>query len=811
MTDRIFEQYAPIYWNAGLPVIPLRQRNKMPDINQWSLFSSRMPTESEQAHWLASYPKGNIGLPLGPASGLCMIDIDTEDEALVAAIREILPPTPWVRVGKKGRGLAYRFEGQKNFKLRGEDGGMILEFLGQGNQMVMPPSIHPDTGMPYVANANLWDVLDQVEYLGEDIEDKLRGLLGAKGFSLGSGGRSAPLDVIPAGERDVQMIRQAGYLARVVLGIDKSASFSLYEAIQHIYTWVESFTAKVSGDEMDPNKGVAKLLEFLLKDLEKGRTLPVGWDAGLPSEWEDHPTIMRMRELNQSQRWDFVKARDWFAAKIAEKPDDISWHMEVVQAVLRAVAKDENFTELELRSLVSFIMATCGKELGFKKTDLMQVVKMERKGVSEDGIENHAKIAEELLEQMQKEGEIRYDKGKFWQWNGSCFKRYDEEDVAKYVMDNVTESMITRTWHGYQSVVNVMKRMVRRPLESEERGVNFANGFVGEDLRVVEHDPKYGCTFTLPFEYDGENASRCNRWLEFLADCWGHEPDFGERIMALQEMFAATLFGLAPQYQRAFLLFGKAGTGKTQVLRVLRALLPPDTVASLGPEQWDRRFATTALVGARANIVGELPERGVIAGNIFKEIVEGSPIQSEYKGVDVFVFVPESAHWFATNQLPISSDSSRGFTRRWLILDFGRVVPEKEQVKNLAEQIVAEERDAIAAWALGGLRRLIENNGYTLPECHERRVKQLRRLNNSVEAFLEDTHIVSKGEGEMPCKEVYDTYVFHHKDLNSYVRPVSYERFVQMLEELGFDMKHAVDVYGAPELRVQGLFRTKSQ
>ncbi|MPS70928.1 MAG: hypothetical protein E2586_20835 [Novosphingobium sp.] len=202
MTDRIFENYAPLYWNAGLPVIPLRHRNKMPDITQWSQYGSAMPTETEMRDWLASYPDGNIGLPFGPKSGLCAIDIDTEDEDLIAAILDALPPTPWTRVGKKGMGLIYRFEGQKNFKLRGPDGGMVLEFLGLGNQMVMPPSIHPDTGRPYTSDTNLWEVLGQIEPLGEDIEDRLRGLLGLKRVpakytmpseKIGEGGRHTAL------------------------------------------------------------------------------------------------------------------------------------------------------------------------------------------------------------------------------------------------------------------------------------------------------------------------------------------------------------------------------------------------------------------------------------------------------------------------------------------------------------------------------------------------------------------------------------------------------------------------------------------
>src|SRR3546814_13574775 len=106
------------------------------------------------------------------------------------------------------------------------------------------------------------------------MEQQLRELLGSKGFALGAGGRSSPVDIVPAGERDIQMTRHAGYLARVVLGIDKQNKFSLWEAIMHMHTWVENFPAKVSGDAMDREQGVAKMLEIQLKDLEKGGLIP---------------------------------------------------------------------------------------------------------------------------------------------------------------------------------------------------------------------------------------------------------------------------------------------------------------------------------------------------------------------------------------------------------------------------------------------------------------------------------------------------------------------------------------------------------
>src|SRR3546814_10209939 len=122
-----------------------------------------MPSLSIQQLWLSNYPENNVGLPLGGASGLCAIDIDTEDQELVDAILGALPTSPRVRVGKKGMGLIYRWSGQKNFQLRDKDNKSIVEFLGLRNPLVLPPSIHPDTGKPYTANADHWDVLDRSE------------------------------------------------------------------------------------------------------------------------------------------------------------------------------------------------------------------------------------------------------------------------------------------------------------------------------------------------------------------------------------------------------------------------------------------------------------------------------------------------------------------------------------------------------------------------------------------------------------------------------------------------------------------------
>jgi hypothetical protein len=112
--DNVFRDNAPFYWGANLPVMPLKIRSKAPILGEWTQYAVHMPSAAVRELWLRDYPRSNLGLPFGPASGLCAIDIDTTDEALVQAIMDCLPESPWVRIGAKGCAMVYRWQGQRN-------------------------------------------------------------------------------------------------------------------------------------------------------------------------------------------------------------------------------------------------------------------------------------------------------------------------------------------------------------------------------------------------------------------------------------------------------------------------------------------------------------------------------------------------------------------------------------------------------------------------------------------------------------------------------------------------------------------------
>lgn len=825
----IFAEYAPLYWEAKLPVMPLKKRQKAPILNEWSGYGTHFPSSAERDLWLRVHPDSNIGLPFGEASGLCAIDIDTEDQDLVDQIMEILPASPWTRIGKKGCGLIFKWQGQRNFKVRSEE-GMICEFLGRGNQMVMPPSIHPDCaecgtknaagphgvctncGAPslvYSSNTNLWEVMDRIQPLGLDIEERLRKALGIKGHKLSQEGRSAPMVVVPAGERDIMLVKNAGYLARIVLGIDRTNQFTLAEAMDQMYTWVADKTASIAGDDMDPEKGIAKLLEFLLKDVEAGKTMPNGWDTGLTAAQLEHPTIVALSASNESQRWTRTKASEWLREQSELRPDDDDWVLEKIEELVGLLAKDDQFTQLQLGVVFNDIKDRYGKLIA--KPDFTRAYREAKQGDNGEADADHEAIARRVLDTMCRYGEVRFDHGKFWQWNGSCFVELPFENIFNEVSTLIKGNVLCRRANDYSSVVKVIGMQAKGSLiEDPVTGVNFANGFLDVDGNLHEHSPRFGKTFTMPFNYAPERAGSCHKWLKFLEDVWGDDPDYADKVAALQEAFASTMFGVACKFQRAILLYGHAGTGKSTVMNVLRAMLPPEAVCSVPPHQWAGRFSLTAMIGRTLNCCGELSESMSIAGDKFKEVVEGTPQTTEFKGQDSFIFKPMAANWFASNFPPISRDGSNGFLRRWLVLRFNRVMMGENRIVDYHDELVAEEREAIAAWAMQSIGRLLRKHDYTLPATHHTVINSVRRANNDVAAWLQSNgKVISDNtpgifaDGQS-CYDAFKWYMRDQMGMNGN-RVFNMERFLQMMEELGHANESYIAADGSVKFKLFGI------
>lgn len=761
-----------------MSVIPLRPRAKVPALNAWSQYATQLPNPDKQAVWLESFGDGNIGLALGPQSGVIALDIDSVDERVAGVLQKVMPPSPWKRVGKKGAVYAFRFNGEKTFRIKDDKNATIMELLSKGTQVVLPPSIHPDTGEPYHASCELVDVVSVLPVLPPDFEEQLRQALLAAGFSLSSRGVTKVAEWVPAGGRDSAMVANAGILARAVVRGERS----LKEAIDEIETWVTTYTEKVVGDPLDPEKAVKKVLEFVRRDIvEGGRRLPPDWSEGLTSEefvfYHDYFG-------EEAEEWGLEAYSKETHRIFSEIPaEDMSNRNEAVDKILFRIAKSQHMNELDRSTLLRHIHIASGKSLQ------ISALKARLKELNSDELqgENHTEIAEALKRELEREGEIAFFSSRFYRWHGASWEVLEEWKILSTLAKEFGALMAARRFSDHRGILMILQKICTRELRSDQTsGVNFANGYLTTDMQLFNHDPRFGSTYVLPYRYLSEDARLPLRFLGQLDQCWGMEADFAERVQALREAIAATLFGLAPKYARAFCLFGLSHTGKTTILDIIKGLVPKGSMSSVPPGEWSDRFMPAQMAEKLINFGGDLNENQMIPGGTFKIIVEGGELAGQHKGEQIFVFRPRCAHWFASNHLPRSRDTSGGFTRRWLIWDFNHRIPEEGRNVNLAEEILAEEREDIVAWALPAMRDLMRQGTYTIPPCHEKRVAEIATLNNSVRGWLTSGRVVLKPGSRFEEAEAFGDYFIFTRQERS--QPFSIKRFRAAMEELSTEI-----------------------
>lgn len=790
--DLIFKNTAPRYWAANIPVIPLVPRDKRPVVENWQAFADCMPGVDQQRFWLERYPNGNIGLPMGRQSGLVAVDIDTMDNEIIQIIEEVCGPSPWKRVGAKGMVMVYKYNGHKTARIKNNKGETIVEILSARTQIVIPPSIHPKTGEPYMANADLLDLIErkQIPVLPTNVEMVIREALTDHGVELAVTGMSRITDWTPAGSRDNKMTSVAGLLAT---GITRG-ELSLMEAFGRMDAWWESFQERVVGDEVNPQKGRSKIIEFLTRDVNgpKRRPLPKGWDRDLSDEDKAQMGLVFDQDVEE---WDVNQLKTYMLAEFERHPKDSQGRMAVIKYMLLKISRSPSLSLLDIEHLFSWIAATTPNyTVAALRKSLKELTSGELLGL------DHTEIARAVLDEMGQYGEVRFHQGNFWQWGGSHWEVRETNQILTFIAEHYGSGFAaTKRQSDHRGIMNVMSVLCAKELKSTSsysEGINFANGYLTSSGELLDHDPRFGTTYTLPYRYVAENSGKAFRFQQFLHQSWGRDEDFEDKVRALQEAICVTIFGLGPMFQRAICLYGVPHSGKSVLLEVIQSLLPEEAKCAVQPTSWGEKYTSERLIGKLINVVTEMSGDTFIDGEVFKKVVTGETMTVEQKYKPVYEARPICTHWVASNHLPRTKDKSSAFNRRWLFFLFNFPCPEDQLDRNLALKIITEEREAIVAWAVEAMGWLNERGVYTMPNSHRFLVKEMASNNNSVRFFMVESGMVSvvrsgsdgKTTVEISEDKLYRAYYSCCFGPAS-ARPVSSRLFRQLMRELATELK----------------------
>jgi Bifunctional DNA primase/polymerase, N-terminal/Protein of unknown function (DUF3987) len=151
-----YDQFGDRLIERGYAAIPIIPGSKKPGIyvaglwvglpNWQKRFNNGLPSPNERWRW----GKGNAGIGVvGGYRGLIAVDIDTDNAILRDAVMSVLPLSPVRKSGQKGETLFYYGPGIQSSKSWDIDRRRVVDLIGPGRQTVLPPTIHPDTGLPY--------------------------------------------------------------------------------------------------------------------------------------------------------------------------------------------------------------------------------------------------------------------------------------------------------------------------------------------------------------------------------------------------------------------------------------------------------------------------------------------------------------------------------------------------------------------------------------------------------------------------------------------------------------------------------------
>ena len=305
--------------------------------------------------------------------------------------------------------------------------------------------------------------------------------------------------------------------------------------------------------------------------------------------------------------------------------------------------------------------------------------------------------------------------------------------------------------------------------DTAHRALSFTNGtFVvcdrgGEQvIEMRQSSPHYKVRHGYDFDIDLE--SRDERWESYLSSMVEGADDGGDRLAVLQEFFGASLMGIATDFNKALLMHGPKGSGKSTLVEVLSTCFVGE-VSAVQMSDWDDIEQRGNLSKSRLNVINEMSYKDLKDANMVKRIVSGDRVSGKILWKQAYDFVPEAGHVITTNpdQLPTITNADPAFWDRWQATCFTRQFRgTEEQDATIGRTLVSECKEAIVAWMLRGAMRVTRRGRYTVCPSGERVIRKWRGEANSVAQFFTDATVESEAEVKSdlpPMKEIYDWYV----------------------------------------------------
>ena len=331
-------------------------------------------------------------------------------------------------------------------------------------------------------------------------------------------------------------------------------------------------------------------------------------------------------------------------------------------------------------------------------------------GTSKEDKKKNAELATEISKVLIDSGiyKTNRESEQIYHYKGGIYNRNGENQIKEAVHEILSGTESTSLCS--EIIGKVQRGTYIDPnafFDHEEHRIVLENGILDlDDYSLIPHDPEWLSLNKFPVHYD-KNAE-CPGILKFISEIARKED-----IPLLQEWTGYNLWIFGYPAQKAMLLVGDGGNGKSTFIGILEALIGRQNRSAVSlHELEENRFAKADLFGKASNLYPDLPDRDLKGTGMFKMLTGGDPIRAEDKNIKAWTYHNVAKLTFSCNAVPRVPEDSTAFFRRWFIVEFPYSFEgTKQEDRDLKERLTTDKKEmsGFLNWALEGLQRLRAN------------------------------------------------------------------------------------------------------
>jgi P4 family phage/plasmid primase-like protien len=323
----------------------------------------------------------------------------------------------------------------------------------------------------------------------------------------------------------------------------------------------------------------------------------------------------------------------------------------------------------------------------------------------------------------------------WWLWNNLLFKweRIDDIDLINAIDQN---TLTPKTDLGIKAeIIEALKRIgrLKKPKDPEKTWIQFQEEIYDTKTKsYFKASPEYFITNPIPWKIGSSEETPV---LDNILKEWIYKQGIQDEtyVRTLHEIMAYCMLSYMPIH-RIFCLIGEGLNGKGSFLRLIRKLVGEENTCSTELELLSSlRFESNKLYKKLVCFVGEVDKGVFKKTKTLKSLTGEDMVRVEFKGKDGFEAQNYANPIIATNHLPETTDRTRGFYRRWTIVDFPN---EFEEKKDIVMDIPDSEFENFCKKSIKIIEELIIKGEFTNDGTIQQREDKYERHSNYINEFI---------------------------------------------------------------------------